>query len=107
MSSYTHLDIKSIRERVNKARRLINGEYCFYGREFIGTTINPNERLEGYYLIESLYNEIEPYLDEIKHDIKKRSSLLLNFELNALEFLIEVYENEAKYILDFKRDYNI
>ena len=106
-SSYTQLDIKSIIEKVNKARGLINGEYCFCGREFIGTAINTHRELEGYYMIESLYYEIEPYLDEIKHDIEIKSLLLLTPILNALEYVIEIYENEAKYVLEFERNFNI
>ena len=107
MNSYTQLDIKSIIEKVNKARGLINGEYCFCGREFIGTAINTDRELEGYYMIESLYKDIEPYLDEIQHEIKKKSSLLLTLNLNALEYIIEIYELEAKYVLDFERNFNI
>lgn len=107
MSSYTQLDIKSIIEKVNKARGLINGEYCFDGSDYLGTDIDPDRELKGFYMLELVYKEIEPYLDEIKHDIEIKSPLLLTRNLNALEYVIEIYENEAKYVLEFERNFNI
>lgn len=103
MDSYRVLNVECIAEALERANRLMNGSgYLDITGDYIETYFSSEEQMKGYLMIESLYKEIEPYLDEIKQDIEKKSPWTLNFELNVLEQIIEEYK-VIKYTLNMER----
>ena len=103
MNSYKELDLKRIAALSERARKLIYGKDCFDGSDYLGTDIDPDRELKGFYMLELVYKEIEPYLDEIKSDIEKNDYWRWNSYLESLNYAIKMYESEVKYVLEFER----
>lgn len=97
MSSYKDLNLDRIDALAERARSLICGTDVFDGMDYIGTDNNPERQLKGYRLIEKLYKEIEPFIDEIKAD-------LCVHDCWAFSLIINTYENEAKYVLEAEEE---
>lgn len=97
MSSYKDLNLNKIDALAERARSLICGTDVFDGMDYIGTDNNPESQLKGYRLIEKLYKEIEPFIDEIKAD-------LCVHDCWAFSLIINTYEKDAKYVLEAEEE---
>lgn len=107
MKSYKELDIKRISAISGRAQSLICGKDCFDGSDYMGTANDPENQIRGYLMLEQIYNELKPFLSEIKNDItkekEKTSGMYPYSDLSLLEHTIKMYEEEAIYILQAER----
>lgn len=90
------INIQKIKALTDRAATLYNGETIDYYGEYISVT-SPAQEDAANKIIATLYDEIEPYLQQIetcKHFFDRT-------EWDALDYVINVYKQTVRYVIEY------
>ena len=90
------INIQKIKALTDRAATLYNGNTIDYYGEYISVT-SPAQEDAANKIIATLYNEIEPYLQQIetyKHFFDRT-------EWDALDYVINVYKQTVQYVIEY------
>lgn len=104
MSSYKDLNLNRICVLAARAELLLSGTSYDYEEFFRDRDDNPERQLKAYRLIEKIYKEIEPFINEIESDYSSAEFCGEKESLRWLDFVITSYEHIAKYVLEAEEE---
>ena len=90
------INIQKIKALTDRAITLYNCDTINYYGEYLSVA-SPAQEDEANKIIATLYNEIEPYLQQIE----TYKQLFNEMERDALEYVLNVYKQSVQYVLEY------